>query len=196
MHNRFSLLEAKNFSDEKIIVFALNKNSDALEEIIRRYQSWIFNIALRMVMDPQDAEDVTQEVLFKIISKLSTFNGKSKFSTWVYRIIANHVINMKKRTREKMYVSFDVYENMIDNMPLRDIPDQSSFQFDLSLVLEEIKIDCFIGMILCLNREQRLIFILGEILGIGNTIGSEIFGISKCNYRQKLFRARKKVFGV
>ncbi|MCK4836964.1 MAG: RNA polymerase sigma factor, partial [Candidatus Aminicenantes bacterium] len=194
MYNPFSESESENCTDEKLVILVLKGNREALEEIIQRHQNWIYNITLRMVMDPQDAEDVTQEVLIKIITKLSTFKGRSKFRTWVYRIVANHVINMKKKATEKKYVSYSVYGEMIDKVPDRDLPDQKALPVDLALVLEEIKMDCLLGMILCLSREQRLVFILGEIFGIGDSIGGEIMNVSKDNYRQRLSRARKKVF--
>ena len=68
--------------------------------LVLRHQAWIYNIAIRMVFQPQDAEEVTQEVLVKVITKLSTFKGESKFRTWLYRIAANHVLNMKRRSAE------------------------------------------------------------------------------------------------
>ena len=59
---------------------------DALEALVVRHQPWIYNIAVRMVYHPHDAEDVTQEVLIKVLTKLSTFEGRSRFSTWLYRL--------------------------------------------------------------------------------------------------------------
>ena len=166
----------------------------ALEELIQRHQAWIYNIALRMVCNPQDAEDVTQEVLLKIITKLSTFRGESSFRTWVYRIVANHVINMKKRSAEEKVLSFNEYWKRIENTPDMDLPDQRSIPVNLSLVIEEIKIYCMMVMLLCLNRNERLIFILGEIFGASDKIGSEILEISKDNFRQRLLRARRKIY--
>jgi DNA-directed RNA polymerase specialized sigma24 family protein len=61
-----------------------------------------------MVFRPHDAEEVTQEVLVKVITKLSTFKGKSTFRTWLYRIAANHVLNMKRRWAETRTTTFAV----------------------------------------------------------------------------------------
>src|SRR5688500_9835974 len=78
----------------------------ALEALILRHQAWVYNIALRMVFQPEDAEEVTQEVLIKAITGLSSFKGKSKFRTWLYRITANHVLNMKRRGGEAVPHTF------------------------------------------------------------------------------------------
>ena len=58
---------------------------EALELLIGRHQRWIYNIALRMVFQPQGAEDATQEILINLVTKLSTFRGESQFRTWLYR---------------------------------------------------------------------------------------------------------------
>jgi RNA polymerase sigma factor (sigma-70 family) len=149
---------------------------------------------LKMVYDPEDAADITQEVLIKVITRLSTFRGQSKFRTWLYRIVANHVINMKKSAAEKMVTSFDLYARSLDEIQDADLPDQRSAPVELNLLVEEAKISCMSGMLLCLDREQRLIFILGELFGVSDATGSELLQISRANFRQKLSRARKDLY--
>lgn len=181
-------------SDDKFLVeSAVGGDKKSLEQLVKRHQAWIYNIALKMVWDPTDAEDVTQETLIKIITKLSTFRGESSFRTWAYRIAANHVINMKKRKMEFQYVSFEKYGDAILNSPNMDLPEQSSVSVDVSLLVEETKIGCMNAMLLCLDREQRLIFILGCMFNVNDEIGSEILEMSKVNFRQKLSRARKQL---
>lgn len=181
--------------DEELVRQAMKGERKSLEQLLRRHQGWIYNVALRMTADPQDAEDVTQEILLIVITKLDTFEGRSRFRTWVYRIVVNYVINMKKKKTEKLLYSFEQYGRGIDRSPNLDLPDPKSLPVELPLILEEIKIFCMMGMLLCLNREQRLIFILGEVLGVNDIVGSEIFGITKVNFRKKLSRARKSVYG-
>ncbi len=194
MLNSFKQKKLSDFSDEVLVEDAVNGSEKALEELILRYQSWIYNIALRMVMLPEDAEDVTQEILIKMMTKLSSFKGKSKFRTWLYRIVINHVLNMKKKKMENHFTSFEKYGKAINNSPNYDLPDPNSLPVEVELLLEEIKIHCMMGMLLCLDRKSRLIFILGEIIGIDHNLGSKIFEISKDNYRKKLSRARKQLF--
>lgn len=68
-----------------------------IEQLVARHGPWIFNVAARTVWRRDDAADITQEVLVKVSTQLSTFRGASAFRTWLYRIVVNHVINLKKR---------------------------------------------------------------------------------------------------
>ena len=86
--------------DADLVAAAQAGNRDALEQLVARHQSWIYNIVVRMIYDPHDAEDITQEILIKLVTKLSTFEGRSRFRTWLYRLVVNHVLNMK-RTRPR-----------------------------------------------------------------------------------------------
>ncbi len=191
--NPFAEKYLTDSSDEILVDRAVQGSRKALEELIYRHQAWIYNIALRMVWNPQDAKDVTQEILIKVITKLSTFKKRSSFRTWVYRITANHVINMKTRKYEKFYRSFSQYGRSIDDTADMEIPDRASLPVDVSLVVEETKIGCMFGMLLCLDREQRLIFILGEVLNVTDKIGAEILKVSRVNFRKKLSRARQDI---
>jgi len=180
-------------TDMTLVESAVAGNKKSLEQLIKRHQAWIYNISMKMVWHPMDAEDVTQEALIKIITKLSSFRGESSFRTWAYRIVANHVINMKKRMMEFEYTSFQKYGDAIVNSPDLELPDPDSVNVDVSLLIEETKIGCMNAMLLCLDREQRLIFILGALIGINDEAGSGILNISKENFRQKLSRARKQL---
>jgi RNA polymerase sigma factor (sigma-70 family) len=180
-------------TDMSLVESAVAGNKKSLEQLVKRHQAWIYNIALKMVWHPMDAEDVTQEALIKIITKLSTFRGESSFRTWAYRIVANHVINMKKRRMEFEYTSFKKYGDAILNSPDTELPEQSTVSVDVGMLIEETKIGCMNAMLLCLDREQRLIFILGAMLGLNDEIGCEILELSKENFRQKLSRARKQL---
>ncbi|HEV3082828.1 MAG TPA: sigma-70 family RNA polymerase sigma factor, partial [Gemmataceae bacterium] len=124
-------------ADFDLIFQAKTGNRDALEKLVFRHQAWIYNIALRMVFHPQDAEDVTQEVLIKAITRLSTFQGDSQFRTWLYRITANHVLNMKRRGAEMQPLTFSGYADAINETPDLDLPDPKSVPVDVPLVVEE-----------------------------------------------------------
>ncbi|CAN5543961.1 hypothetical protein BH10PLA2_BH10PLA2_15310 [soil metagenome] len=116
-----------------------------------------FNIALRMVFHPHDAEEVTQELLVKAITPLSTFQGESQFRTWLYRITANHVLNMKRRGGEVEAQTFSSYADAINDTPDLDMPDPNTVAVDVPLLVEEAKISCTTGMLRCLDSKQRLI---------------------------------------
>lgn len=191
MVNPFAKEYDTDFTDTVLVESARKGDRDALEKLIVRHQAWIYNIAMRMVLNPYDAEDVTQEVIIKVITKLSQFQGKSSFRTWLYRIVANHVINMKKRHCEGKITSFNNYGKTLDETPDLELPDKDSVPVDIQVLAEEAKIGCMTGMLLCLDRGQRFAYILGEIFSVSDSIGSEILQISKENFRQRLSRARR-----
>ena len=189
MFNPFTEVADGDATDVDLVEQAKNGDRAALEKLVLRHQAWIYNIAVRMVFQPQDAEEVTQEVLIKITTKLGTFKGESKFRTWLYRIAANHVLNMKRRSAETH--TFADYGAAIDSTPDLDLPDPRSVPVALPLLVEEAKNSCTMGMLLCLDRKQRLIFTIGEILGASDTVGGEVLEMSADNFRQCLTRARR-----
>jgi len=164
---------------------------EALEELIRCHQAWIYNIAIRMLAHPQDAEDATQEILIKAITRLSSFEGRSSFRTWLYRIVVNHVLNMKRGRLEPETLTFSCYAHGLDKTPDLDPPDQTSVPVDVRLIVDEARISCTSGMLLCLDRGQRLVYVLGEIFGVSDAVGGELLEISRDNFRQRLTRARR-----
>ncbi len=193
MHNPFAEVVDES-TDADLIKRAKQGNYEALEKLVLRHQAWIYNIAVRMVFHLQDAEEVTQEVLIKAITRLSTYQGESQFRTWLYRITANHILNMKRRAGEGGSLTFSSYADAINETPDLDLPDPKTVPVEVPLLVEEAKISCTTGMLLCLDRKQRLIFTLGEILGASDTVGSEILDMTADNFRQSLARARRDLY--
>ena len=191
MRNPFRESATSDAEERELVHRAQGGNQEALEELITRHQAWIYNIALRMVYLPQDAEDATQEILVKLITKLSTFEGKSSFRTWLYRIVVNHMLNMKRGRADITGWTFTRYAASLDATPDTDLPDPRAVPADLRLLVDEARIGCTSGMLLCLDREQRLIYILGEIFGVTDVVGAELLEITRDNFRQKLARARR-----
>lgn len=194
MHNPFAETTDDDSEEIELVSQANSGDRNSLERLILRHQSWIYNIAVRMVFDPQDAEDVTQEVLVKAVTRLSTFRGDSKFRTWLYRITANHVLNMKRRGGETKPHTFSTYADAINSTPDLDLPDPKSVPVDVPFLVEETKVACTTGMLLCLDRRQRLIFTLGEIIGASDTVGGEVMDMTADNFRQCLARARRDLY--
>ena len=108
--------------DRGLVRLVQSGSKEALELLITRHQRWIYNIALRMVFLPQDAEDATQEILIRLLTKLSTFRGESEFRTWLYRLAVNHLLNMKRARAETKAMTFDDYSRELDHTPEADLP--------------------------------------------------------------------------
>jgi RNA polymerase sigma factor (sigma-70 family) len=183
-----------DLEDRALVERARSGARDALEALVARHQAWIYNIAIRMLYHPQDAEDATQEILVKALTNLASFEGRSTFRTWLYRIAVNHVLNTKRGRREPNVLTFGCYAHGLDTTPDFDPPDEGRVPVDVRLLVDEARITCTAGMLLCLDREQRLIYILGEIFEVTDTIGAELLDISRENFRQRLARARRDLY--
>jgi len=177
--------------DRELVESARSGSRDALERLVARHARWIYNVVLRMVYYPQDAEDVTQEILIKLITKLSTFRGRSSFRTWLYRIALNHVLNMKRSRAESAELTFKKYGSDLDATPEEELPDESSVPVEVQVLVDEARIGCTTGMLLCLDREQRLVYVLGSIFGVSDVTGAALLDMTRANFRQKLARARQ-----
>ncbi len=199
--NPFTDVDASKERDQELVNLAKGGSRVALEELVLRNQAWIYNLALRMVHYPEDARDVTQEVLVKLFTRLSTFEERSSFRTWLYRITINHLLNMKRNRAESREITFAQYGRALDDTPddldidsnteVEQLPDSRAVPPDAQLLTAETRIGCTSGMLLCLDREQRLVFILGGIFGISDVVGAELLELSQDNFRQRLTRARR-----
>ncbi len=185
------MIETNENEDFKLIREAVGGSKPSLESLVRKYQNGIYNIALKMVYYPDDALDITQEVLIKVITNLSSFRFESRFSTWLYRITVNHILNIKKIKAENiLYTDFSGYGKAIDNTPDISVDTNSA---EMRIIVEEVKLTCLQGMLMCLDRKQRVAFVLGSIFAFPDTVCSEVMEISRENFRQILSRARKDI---
>jgi len=189
--NPFLANAPTDLEDRALVARARSGSREALEDLIRRHQGWIYNIAVRMLYHPHDAEDATQEILLKAVTRLSSFEGRSSFRTWLYRIVVNHVLNMQRGRVEQATLDFPAYGAALDTTPDLELPDPCTTSAEVRLLVTEAMISCVSGMLLCLDREQRLTYILGAILGVSDTVGAELLEISSENFRQRLARARR-----
>lgn len=171
---------------------ALEGDTLSLEKLIIGIKDKIYNISLRMLWNPSDAEDTTQEILIKVITNLSKFRKESHFSTWVYRIAYNHLCNINKRGLERETLSFEIFEKGIkEGFDTKEFIDTS--QLDRNMLEEELKISCTHAMLQCLDREDRMIYILSTMFDINSKEGAQIIRTTPEAYRKKLSRIRKKM---
>jgi RNA polymerase sigma factor (sigma-70 family) len=194
MHNPFS--EQADSPDEDLVTRAQSGDQETVEHLFARHHSWVFNIALRMLYRYSDAEDATQGILLKAFKALPEFRGDSKFRTWLYRIVVNHILNLKKdkwRACEAV-CSFADAARGLQQTPDLDMPDPRTVPVPVEILVEETKISCMVGTLLCFDGRQRLVFILGEIFGVSDEVGAEIAGVTPINFRQILSRARRDLY--
>lgn len=190
--NPFKSTYSSDPTDNTLIRQILEGDKIALTQLIERHQPFIYNIAWKMTGSIAEAEDLTQETLIKILSNLSTFKQESAFRTWAYRIMRNHFLNNQKKPGNLFASNFKDLGNMLDAAPNVDISQEE--QIIKKEEIREVRLQCLSGMLLCLTKEQRLIYIIGDIFAADHNIGSEIMEISKDNYRMKLSKARKDLY--
>jgi RNA polymerase sigma factor (sigma-70 family) len=182
--------------DETLVARARANDRAALETLLARHQPWIFNIAVRMLFHHADAEDATQEILVRVLRALPSFRGESRFSTWLYRIAVNHILNVKKArwSASEAVCSFADAAAGLQRVPDVDPPDPATIPLPFEILVEEAKVGCVMGTLLCLDGRQRLVFILGTVFGVGDEVGAEIVGVTPVNFRQLLSRARRDLY--
>lgn len=171
---------------------AISGDKNALETLIAGVQDLVFNLSLRMLGTFADAEDATQDILLKMITHLSSFRGDSSFTTWVFRIAANHLKNYKKHMFAHYPLSFEYYGNDIENANIQDVPDLTQ-NVEKDILAEELKMSCTNVMLQCLDMESRCIFILGTMFKIDSRIAGDILDMTPEAYRQRLSRIRRKM---
>ncbi|WP_416866367.1 MAG: RNA polymerase sigma factor [Imperialibacter sp.] len=176
--------------DAVLVEKSLLGEKEALNKLIVRHQPFIYNVAWKYTNNQEEAKDLTQEVLIKVITKLSSFEGKSSFKTWVYRIVVNQFLQTKRRPMEDRWESFDAFAGELNSIPSPELLPEEEIEQELRTRTARTR--CMSGMLMCLTREQRLIYLLGDVFNIDHNIGAEIFEISKENYRVKLSRTRKE----
>jgi len=179
-----------------LIKEAQNGSLQAIEELICTYKDWLFNFVLRMVGNYHHAEDLSQDILLKIFQKITTFRGESQFKTWLFRIAVNHVLTMKQTEDEKYHkVNQNNWadDEYMTNYLQQDVPDNINLPPDMSLMVKETMVKCMMGMLVCLNRRHRAVYIMGSILSIDDQTGSKILEITKDNYRKILSRSHMRI---
>ena len=177
---------------ERLVEGAKEGDKKALEDLILKIQDKVYGLALRMLYNPSDAEDASQEILLKIITHLSTFRGESAFTTWMYRVAVNHLLTIRKRRAELEAVSFEGYEQSLALDSAVDWPESHSSPLQ-NIFVEEIRISCLQGLLLCLDREHRLAFLLVDVFDVSSEQGAAILEITPTAFRKRLSRARERI---
>lgn len=179
---------SNNPSDESLVDAGLAGDREAVDTLISRYQGWVYNLAVRILWNQDAAADATQEIFICMVTHLSSFEKRSAFKTWLYRVAANHLLMWNRKSKaETAITGFECYRTCLAEMPDSD---EAATSPEYALVVEEARIGCMMGMLLCLTREQRLVYVLGEIFEVGDKVGAAVLDLSPANFRQKLKRAR------
>ena len=162
---------------------------EALSELVREIQHPMYRLALRFLGNPEDAQDACQEILIRIVTRLGTFEGRSKFSTWAYTVAVRSLLRTRKRLYEQAVLGPEQFAAALD-AGLAD-EDPTLEEAEYRLLSEEVRISCTYGMLLCLPRPQRAAYLLADVLGLTDGEGAEVLDCSREAFRQRVSRARR-----
>lgn len=171
---------------------AVSGNAQKLEDVVKAVLHDVYGLALRFLWHPEDAEDATQEIAIRVVTGMSSFDGRSSFRTWVYRIACNTLSTLAKKRVESEGISFEsMSEDLQEGLRASD-ENWRGAPYDSALV-EEVKIGCTHAMLTCLDRDHRLAYILGTILDIDHIEAASALDISPSAFRKRLSRANERI---
>jgi len=161
-----------------------------VEQVFREYAPRIYSLALRLLGNEADAEDVTQEVLLQLIRKLDTFRGDSALPTWLHRVTVNaalmHRRNRATRSNPSIREPLDNFlENGAHARPVRPWslpPDQKALDRETRTLIDKAIAE--------LPEAYRDIFVLADVEGLGNPEIAEMLALSVSTVKSRLHRAR------
>lgn len=176
-------------SEKKIIEKVLGGDANAFEELVLRYEKTVYNLALRMVGDRDDAFDMTQEAFIKAYGSLSSFRGDSKFSVWIYRITTNVCLDFLRSKSRKQQVSLTVSDD--DEDAQLDIPDPSSDPEQQ--LIKKISMQSVEEGLKTLPDKQRQILVMRELGGMSYAEIGAALSLEEGTVKSRIFRARKRL---
>jgi len=175
--------------DERAIIERAKAGDPQAQSIlVNRYSKRVYNLALRILRNREEAEDVLQETFLTVINKLDTFDGRSSFFTWVYRIATNAALMVlrKKKIRRANFRDNDLDPEQIQ---LTNTVDWSQ---DPTASIENKEIKQRIDEALnTLKEKYRTVFVLRDIEGLSTRETAEILDITEENVKIRLLRARQ-----
>jgi RNA polymerase sigma factor (sigma-70 family) len=170
---------------------AASGDSAALSRLVEEVQHPIYRLALRFLGHPEDAKDASQEILVRLVTNLGSFESRSQFMTWAYTVAIRQLTRTRKRQVESSVKDAKTFAAFLD----RGLADRdfTAEEAESRLLCAEVRISCTYGMLLCLSRPLRASYILGDAMGLPDTIAAEICEITHAAQRQRLARARRTI---
>lgn len=171
----------------------------ALDAVLLTIQPGVFNLAVRMLGNRDDAADATQEILLKVVTHLGGFRADAAFTTWVYQVARNHLLTAATRSKESPEVSLEgIAERLQQGLEFTaSLGDPDGGDVSLTpqdkLEARQVALGCTQNMLMALDREQRLVYVLDIVFGLPSVHAAQVLAISPEAYRQRLSRARAKL---
>jgi RNA polymerase sigma-70 factor (ECF subfamily) len=175
--------------EAELIARTQQGDTEALAEIVENHQRTVYNVALRMCGNPHDAEETLQETFLSAIKSLPRFEGRSQFSTWLYRITSNACLMRRRQEASGPELASLESENGFD-LPRYFV--DWSYQPDDVLLDSELR-EAMEKAIAQLPNNLRIVFIWRELEGLSTAETAEVLDISAGTVKVRLHRARLKL---
>ena len=173
-----------------LVARAVDGDKAALEEVIRLLCDPLYRLALRMTWRPADAEDATQEILIRVVTRLASWRGEAKLLTWAFRIGVNYLLNLRRQSpQEAQQVSLDEF-----GASLADGLADADYRGPEAVVLaQEVRLSCTQAMLQCLERGERIAFVLSDVFELSSADAAWVLETTPTAYRKRLERARRRI---
>jgi len=178
--------------DRELVHRAQKGDFEAFESLVALYERRIYSLAMRIVRQQQDAEEVVQQTFLSVVEHLGEFREEARFSTWLMRIATNHaLLLLRKRSRHRTVQLVEDHGEGEDyqNVPRpefiakwRETPEQIASQHETQRLLAQALDE--------LDDKYRLVFLLRDVEGFSTAETAETLGITEANAKVRLLRAR------
>lgn len=165
--------------DAWLVGRALGGDLEAYEALVRRHRDRIFRIALRVLGDRSDAEDVAQEVVLQLWTGPAAFSGTAAFTTWLYRVVVNRCLDLRRRRGSPP-----------GPVPGPDEPGHPVEPAVDRRVADRLRLVAATRAVSALPDEQRVVFVLHQLEGLSYREVAAVLHISEASVRGRLARAR------
>jgi RNA polymerase sigma factor (sigma-70 family) len=174
---------------KEVIDDAISGDTRAIEQIVRALEGPFFQLARRMMLDPSDAEDATQECLLRVLTRLSQYEGQAKFSTWAFRVAVRRILDFRNQKYMLPLLTFETFAADLVQGLEPEAPERAE---DMAL-LAQVKIGCGRALLQALDADHRIVYVLGEIMGLDGDEGADVLEIQPATFRKRLSRARQRI---
>lgn len=178
-------------TDADLVVLAKSGDFSAFEELVTRHERRLYGLALSLVRDPLDAQDVVQTSLLNALEHLADFRGDASFGTWITRIATNTALGLLARKAGHPTVSL---EAAIEATEEGDIPHPefiADWRFDPAKAVERGQLRTILSTAIAeLPEKHRMVFHLRDVEGFSVAETATLLGISEANVKVRLLRAR------
>jgi RNA polymerase sigma-70 factor (ECF subfamily) len=178
---------------ERVLIRRLKQRDErAFEEVVRLYQHKVYNLVYRMLGNQQEAEDVAQEVFVTVFKAIDSFRGDAKFSTWLYRVAANHCKNRMKYLGRRSYNATGELDEAAERELAAAQPSSLRPHVDgPDAVLEGLELERGVqAAIAALEEEHRVLIVLRDVEDLSYEEIAGITGLELGTVKSRLHRAR------